>query len=399
MELNSIFLQDINLLFNRSINDMILDLDANATYAAGDSLREKLFAEWRKLGNPSSLHRGGQRAKAAVESAREKLRARVGAGTRDQIVFTSGATEANNLVIAALSGGASHIVSSTIEHPCVLLPLKRAAEVGASVSLVNPNSNGEIDSESVLPQITAATKLVSIMAANNETGVINDIEGISGAARSAIGSAVIHSDAAQLVGKLALDFSKLGLDCMTISGHKFGALTGVGALVIREGVDLLPLILGGPQEQKLRGGTENVLGIISIGIAAEEVMEDLAGRERSMREARDAFERELKELVPQIDINGSSVNRLPNTSSVFIEGIRADDLLVALDLEGVLISSGAACSSGKPEPSHVLSAMGQEEDRVKSTIRVSFRGDQAREVGTQAARVISSIVSRMRGLK
>jgi cysteine desulfurase len=378
---------------------MTLDLDANATYAAGDSLREKLFAEWRKLGNPSSLHRGGQRAKAAVESAREKLRHLVGAGARDQIVFTSGATEANNLVVAALSVGASHILSSTIEHPCVLLPLKRAVNGGASVTLVDPNFNGEIDSASVLPHITATTKLVSIMAANNETGVINDILRISGAVRTANSGAVIHSDAAQLVGKLALDFSKLGLDCMTISGHKFGALTGIGALVIREGVDLAPLILGGPQEHKLRGGTENVLGIISIGIAAEEVREDLARRERSMREARDAFERGIKELVPRIDINGSSVNRLPNTSSVFIEGIRADDLLVALDLEGVLISSGAACSSGKPEPSHVLSAMGQDEDRVKSTVRVSFRGDQDGEVGTRAARVISSIVSRMRGLK
>jgi cysteine desulfurase len=378
---------------------MIIDVDANATYAPCEALQSQIIEGFRSLGNPSSLHRGGQRAKAAIEEVRERIRNLVGATPRDQVVFTSGATEGNNFVVSALATPGASVVSSTIEHPCILSPLKRAQVLGANVSLVNPSASGEISPDSLGEVLNPSVRLVSIMAANNETGVINDITALAKFVRAATPDAMIHSDAAQIIGKIPVDFRALDLDLMTISGHKFGALTGVGALVIREGIDLPAHILGGPQENKLRGGTENVLGVISLGLAANNVSADIVNRHDYMQRVRDAFESALLELLPDAIVNGKGVRRLPNTSSVFISGIIADDLLVALDLDGVLISSGAACSSGKPEPSHVLSAMGQEEPRVRSTFRVSFRADQPTDIGILVAQKISKIVRRMRGLK
>ena len=375
---------------------MIFDLDANATYAPSESLQALVQRAWIRLGNPSSLHRGGQRAKAAVEEARESVRALVGAGPKDQVVFTSGATEANNTVIASATRGAAQVVSSTIEHPCVLGPLRVASENGTEVALVSPSTHGEVTVDSVAAALRHHTQLVSIMAANNETGVVNDVNAITRVVRANAPKALVHTDAAQVFGKLAITFAQLAVDCLTLSGHKLGALTGVGALVIREGVHLTPLIRGGPQEAKLRGGTENVLGIISLGVAASAILQEGAERARAMQSARDTFERELLRSVSKCEVNGASVARLPNTSNVFMSGVRADDLLVALDLEGIYVSSGAACSSGKPEPSHVLSAMGQPEERVRSSLRFSFRADQSPELGANVAQKVAQNVERIR---
>lgn len=380
----------------------MIDLDANATYAPSESLQELVRAAldklggFSRLGNPSSIHRNGQRAKAAIEEAREQVRSLVGARPKDLVIFTSGASEANNTVISSATASAAHIVSSAIEHPCILEPLKLAASRGVTVSLVSPDQNGEIAVKSVVAEVRSSTALVSIMAANNETGIVNDIKSIADATRTALPGALIHTDAAQMIGKMSLSFEDLGIDFATISGHKFGALTGVGALIIRAGSPVSPLILGGPQESKLRGGTENVLGIISLGVAASDIVGSLSARESAMAQVRDTFERELLVALPDCVINGALVKRLPNTSSVWLPGIRAEDLLVALDLEGILISSGAACSSGKPEPSHVLSQMGQPEARVRSTVRVSFRADQDVEVARIAASRIAQVVNRMR---
>jgi cysteine desulfurase len=375
---------------------MIFDLDANATYAPSESLQALVQRAWIRLGNPSSLHRGGQRAKAAVEEARESVRALIGAGPKDQVVFTSGATEANNTVIASATRAATHVVSSTIEHPCVLGPLRVASENGTEVALVSPTTHGEVTVDSVAAALRYHTQLVSIMAANNETGVVNDVKAITRVVRANAPKALVHTDAAQVFGKLAITFAQLAVDCLTLSGHKLGALTGVGALVIREGVHLTPLIRGGPQEAKLRGGTENVLGIISLGVAASAILQEGAERGRAMQAVRDTFERELLRSISKCEVNGASVARLPNTSNVFISGVRADDLLVALDLEGIYVSSGAACSSGKPEPSHVLSAMGQPEERVRSSLRFSFRADQSPELGATVAEKVAQNVERIR---
>jgi cysteine desulfurase len=261
---------------------------------------------------------------------------------------------------------------------------------------VNPNTNGEIDPDSVASSLSEETSLVSVMAANNETGVINDIKTVVSLVRARAPRALIHTDAAQLCGKVPFSFHDLGVDLLTISGHKFGALTGVGALVIRKGVEIEPLIDGGPQESKLRGGTENVLGIISMGAAALEAHTELSQRSESMREIRDLFEAELCRVIEGISINGEKATRLPNTSSLYIRGVRADDLLVALDREGVYVSGGAACSSGKPEPSHVLSAMGHSEERSRSTVRVSFRAFESREIIPQLVPIFAKAVTRIR---
>lgn len=375
---------------------MIIDFDANATYAPSEELQGVIAASLRRLGNPSSLHRGGQRAKASLEEVREIVRRLVGADPKDTVVFTSGATEGNNLVIRGFERASGSIVSSQIEHPCILGPLARLASLGCEVRLVKPEVSGEVSVDEVERMMDSDTTLLSIMGANNETGVCNDLASLVARARKRAPRAIVHSDISQLVGKGEVMTRDWGLDCVTISGHKFGALTGVGAVVIREGVELEPLILGGAQEGKLRGGTENVLGIISMGAAGERVLASLPDRVAKMRAARDRFESRVVSELSGCAINGAEMTRLPNTASIYIEGVRADDLVVALDLERMLISSGAACSSGKPEPSHVLRAMGQSDDRVRSTIRVSFRADQGPTVVDEGVEALKRAVTRMR---
>ncbi len=374
---------------------MIIDLDANATYAPCQRLQGVIAAAWGKIGNPSSLHRAGQRARAAIEEARSSVRELAGAGPNDTVVFTSGATEANNLMMHQARRSRRSVVSSTIEHPCILQPLQALKGEGIEVKLANPSVDGKIEASKVESLVDCDTGIVSIMAANNETGVINDIAQIGSAVRAIASNAIIHSDIAQLLGKMPFSFRESQLDAATISGHKFGALSGIGALILSKDVELQPLLLGGAQEGKLRGGTENVLGIIALGVVAAEVQSELQRRSDSMRCARDLFEETLLSALADAQINGASAARLPNTSSVCIPGVRADDLVVALDLDGILISSGAACSSGKPEPSHVLIAMGQSEDRVRSTIRVSFRADQTPELAAHAATRLAHVVARM----
>ena len=376
---------------------MFLDLDANATYACDEEIQVLIAQAMAQLGNPSSVHRGGQRARAAVEEAREGIRELVGALPGDQIVFTSGATEANNTVVAAATRtGSGSLVSTQIEHPSILAPLAREALKGRDVRLVAPQQSGEIIPEAIVSGLGSETALISVMMANNETGVCNPIMDIAQRAREHAPRALIHSDLSQVVGKQALSFSEMGIDIGTISGHKIGALAGVGALVLRHGVPIEPLVVGGSQEMKLRGGTENVLGIISLGIASRLVRERITRRSAQMRAVRDRFELLVLKELSNCDINGMNQQRLPNTSNIFIQGVRGDDLVVALDLERILVSSGAACSSGKPEPSHVLLAMGQDEQRVRSTVRVSFRADQSEQDAERVAHTLVRIAKRMR---
>jgi cysteine desulfurase len=320
----------------------------------------------------------------------------IGAGAQDTLVFTSGATEANNTVIAAVSHQNGPIVSASTEHPCILRPLRRLASRGRAVTFVSPNTEGVITADVVASAVTPDTALVSIMAANNETGVINPIAEIADRVRTIAPRALIHTDAAQLLGKVGVSMKELGVDLITISAHKIGALSGTGALCIRDGIQIEPLLLGGSQESKLRGGTENVLGIAVFGAVCDMVAADLPARYEVMKEVRDTFESLIARELPDVVINGARVPRLPNTSSLYIPGIRADDLIVAMDLERILISSGAACTSGKPEPSHVLMAMGQDEERTRSTVRVSFRADLSLDMVPRVVSALTNAVTRMR---
>lgn len=376
---------------------MIIDCDANATYVPDEEIQRVVSAALGLSGNPSSLHRRGQRARAALEESRASLREFLGVGPKDEIVFTSGATEANNTVLASHAARfpKGRIVSTLIEHPCVLEPLKRLKASGYDVVLVPPKSDGSVSVERIVEGVSRLNTLVSIMAANNETGVINPVTEIVRAVKNISSDIMVHTDAAQLLGKSLVSWSDLRVDLMTISGHKFGAPSGVGAIVIRDGVTLEPMILGGPQEMKLRGGTENVSGIAALGAVASLLKGGLATRIGTMRGARDSFEALVQERIEGCSINCADQPRLPNTTSLCIPGVRADDLVVALDLEGILVSSGAACSSGKPEPSHVLLAMGQDEKRVKSTIRISFRSDIDQPSVTRVVDVLAQVVGRM----
>lgn len=377
---------------------MFIDLDANATLTPSSALKRRVFLEDRILGNPSAIHQLGQRTRALVERTRRSIRDFMKLSSEHQIIFTSGATEANNIAVHNGKSLGGTLLASSIEHPCILEPLLKIRESGErKVVLIKPSSSGSIDKASVLAALDAQCSFVSIMVANNETGVVNDIADISTAIRTHFPKLIIHTDASQAFGKLEIDFSTLDVDMITISGHKFGALSGVGALVAKPGLSLSPLIVGGSQEGKLRGGTENVTGILSMGLAVEELKK--SGSQRILRatELRDRFESEILPLLGGISIQGRNARRLSNTSNVSIAGVRADDLVVALDLEGILISTGAACSSGKIDPSHVLLAMGLTEEQARSTIRVSFRGDESPEVLDRLADILPRIVNTMRG--
>ena len=371
------------------------DCDANGTYTPDEVIQGVISKCSRQLGNPSSAHRGGQRAKATVEEARDAVRRLVGAHPSDTVIFTSGATEANNTIVASCARQSGRMVSTLIEHPCILEPLKRLLAEGRDVALVAPDAGCRISPEAIFEVLTPDTAFVSVMAANNEVGVINPMLEIVRAVRQRAPHAVIHTDAAQFVGKVASDMQELGVDVMTLSAHKLGALSGTGVIIAREGISIAPLLVGGAQEGKLRGGTENVLGIAVLGAVADLIRLDLTRRISAMRIARDTFEDEIVRALPGCEVNAQSGLRLPNTTSLYIPGIRADDLIVALDLAGVLISSGAACSSGKPEPSHVLMAMGQPSSRIRSTVRVSFRADSERSEILQVVTAFKRAVTRM----
>jgi cysteine desulfurase len=294
-----------------------------------------------------------------------------------------------------LSSKADEVILHSFEHPCLLATFQQHEERHqGTVKILSPTPSGDIDVEAVLRAITPRTKLISLMCANNETGVLYPVKQLTEAVKSVSSRILVHCDAAQLLGKGNLSFGELGVDAMTLSSHKIGALPGVGALIVKKGVHLQPMLVGGSQEMKLRGGTENVPGIFVFSEVIKKVLQSLPLRIESMKKARDAFERELQKSCPNATINFESSSRLPNTSNVLVRGMRGDDLVVALDLVHVLASTGAACSSGKREPSHVLLAHGFSESVASSSVRFSFRGDALPEEGVEVARRFSQIIDR-----
>lgn len=376
-------------------------LDANASYGLLPQVAEELrslLPELAQLGNPSAVHADGQRARALIEDARREVRALVDADPHDRIVFTSGATEANNAVLRApFEGGRKgRVVSSAIEHPCVLEPLSALESQGVAVHLVAPDSSGSVSAQRVDEACAEPTTLVALMLANNETGALIPVATVAAALKERSPATRIHCDAAQAIGKVPCSFRALGVDSLSISGHKFGALSGVGALVVRAGSAPCALLRGGPQETRWRAGTENLIGIVSMGIAARVVRSSLEQRRAEMARSRGQLLAQLREGLPELRCNTPLEESLPNTLSVTIPGVDADDLVVALDLQGVALSSGAACASGKPDPSHVLLAMGMTEQEARATIRISVRAEQDAQKLYEAGAVIIETVRRMR---
>jgi cysteine desulfurase len=314
-------------------------------------------------GNPSSVHADGRAARHVVEAAREQVAALVGATPRD-VVFTSGGTEANMLALSPALG--ETLLVSAIEHPSV-----RSGGRFAAAEDIPVTASGTVDL-TALPSLLAGRSrpLVSIMLANNETGVIQPIAEVAAIVHAAGG--LLHVDAVQAPGRIACDFQALGADMMTLSSHKIGGPQGVGALIKRDGLLLDPQIKGGGQERGVRAGTENVAGIAGFGGAAEAVRQGWAEEAVHMAVLRDRFEAGIQAVVPGAVIFGREAVRLPNTTLFSVPGMKAETAVIAFDLEGVAVSSGAACSSGKVAPSHVLAAMGVAPELARGAIRVSL---------------------------
>jgi cysteine desulfurase len=345
-------------------------LDYNATAPLRPEVREEMIAAFDTYGNPSSVHAEGRKARALTEAARAKVAALAGAKPED-VIFTSGGSEANALALAPQPGEAWQCYMSAIEHPSVLAGGRfyRESITSIPVSADGVVDLGVLEKELAKHHLRGWRPLVSLMAANNETGAIQPVRAAAELVRAAGG--LLHTDAIQVAGKLRLDFAALGADMMTLSAHKIGGPKGIGALVLRSGVSVEPLIKGGGQERRRRAGTENVAGIVGFGVAAELAAAE-AKRSGEIAALRDELEAKALEVVPETVVLAGKVERLPNTSCIAVRGTKAETLVIGLDLAGVSVSSGSACSSGKVEASHVLSAMGVAPELSQGAIRVSL---------------------------
>lgn len=346
-------------------------LDSNATTPLLPEVFEAMrpyFLE--EFGNASSIHHHGQHARAAVERARESVAKLLGCRAAE-IVFTSGGTEGDNLAIFGVVRPGDHIITSQIEHHAVLNACKRLEQRGWVVSYLRVDSEGLVDSDEVRRALTPKTKLISLMMANNETGVVQPVEEIGKIAAEA--DVYFHTDAVQAAGKIPIDVRKIGCDLLSISGHKFHAPQGVGALYVRRGTLLEPLFFGGNHERQRRAGTENLPGIIGLGCAADIAMRGFSdGSVERIRELRDRLEAGLLNHVAAAGVNSGPAPRVPNTSNIYFDHIEGEAMVIALDLKGLAVSTGAACSSGAIEPSHVLTAIGLAPERARASIRFSL---------------------------
>ena len=349
-----------------------------------------------RFGNASSIHHHGQDTRAAVERARESVATLVGCRP-SEIVFTSGGTEGDNLAIFGLARPGDHVISSTIEHHAVLNACKHLEEMGCEVTYVPVDGRGQVDPDDVRRAQRANTRLITIMMANNETGVLQPVEEIGKIAAAA--DVYFHTDGVQAAGKVPLDVQRIGCDLLSISGHKMHAPQGVGALYVRKGTLLQPMLYGGRHERSRRAGTENVPGIVALGKAAELAREALEhGDDKTMAAYRDRIQQTILKNVEATGLNGEGAPRVPNTTNIYFEYIEGEALVIALDLKGLAVSTGAACSSGAIEPSHVLTAMGLRPDRARASIRFSLGKQNTPEEIDFALDILPKAVSRLREL-
>ena len=371
-------------------------LDHNATTPLDPRALEAMLPVLREeYGNPSSLHRFGQRARAAVEQARAEVAALVGADPAE-IVFTASGSEADNMALRGAAAKArpprTAVVCSAIEHHAVLNTARAMRDEGRPVAIVRVRECGVLDLDDLAAKVDDATAVVSVMLANNETGVLQPVAEASRIARA--GGSLVHCDAVQAAAKVPIDVRALDVDLLTLSAHKLYGPKGAGCLFVRRGTPMAPLVRGGAQERNRRAGTENVPGVVGFGAAATLAREALEADGSRVAALRDRLEARLL-AIPGVRRNGDGP-RVPNTTNVSFEGIDAEAALVALDLEGVAVSTGAACAAGGIEPSHVLRAMGQPPERVQSSLRLSLgRGTTQPEID-HAADVIAAVVARMR---
>lgn len=372
-------------------------LDNNATTPVLPEVFEAMrpyFGE--QFGNASSIHHHGQQTRAAVEDARESVASLLGCRA-SEVVFTSGGTEADNLAISGLVGAGDHVITSSIEHHAVLLACKHLEEVGCEVTVLPVDGRSVVDPDDVRRALRPNTKLISVMMANNETGVLQPVEEIGKIAAEA--GVCFHTDAVQAAAKVAINVKQIGCHALSISGHKIHAPQGVGALYVKKGTRLQPLFYGGRHERSRRAGTENVPGIVGLGKAAQLAKAALdRGDDKKMSAMRDRLQQGILAQVEEAGVNGDGAARVPNTTNLRFDHIDGEAMVIALDLKGVAVSTGAACSSGAIEPSHVLVAMGLRNDQARASIRFSLGKQTVADDIDIALALVPETVARLREL-
>lgn len=379
-------------------------LDNSATTAAAGEVIEAMLPYFsEEMGNAQSVHSFGQRAKAAVEKARREVAALINASP-NEVVFVAGGTEADNFAIRGIAEAhrksGNHMITTKIEHPAVLATCEALERAGFRVTYLPVSPRGLVSLDDVRGAIEEATILVSIMHANNETGTIQPIEEVAGIVSEARSRGLnhlhFHTDAVQSIGKISVDVKRLGVDMLSLSGHKFHGPKGVGALFIKKGTRLKKLLYGGHHERDRRAGTENVPAIVGLGRAAELARVQLEARAARMRELRDRLEQQLGERVRHLRINGDLVRRVPNISNLSFQGVDGESLLIALDLKGIAVSTGSACASGSLEPSHVLKALGLRREEVRGSLRFSLSAYTTLDEIDYAVVTLEETVGRLR---
>jgi cysteine desulfurase len=373
--------------------------DHNATTPVRESVLEAMRPYFReRFGNSSSVHAYGRDPREKKEEAREQVAALLGCAV-GEVVFTSGGTESDNAAIKgvffALREKGRHIVTTAVEHHAVLHSCRYLEErFGCRVSCLPVDGNGLVDPEAIGAAITPETVLVTVMMANNETGSVNAIADIGKVTRAQ--GVLFHTDAVQAVGKIPIDVNDLGVDLLSLSGHKFYGPKGMGALYVRTGTSLDPFVHGGGHEGGRRAGTENIPGIVGLGQAAESARVELEEERKRQEDLRDYFWRRIDESIPDVRLNGHPTMRLPNTLNVSFPRLEGESALLMLDNSGVAISTGSACSSEELEPSHVLTAMGVDNLSARGALRFSLGRENTREEIDAAMELLPGIIARLR---
>ena len=381
-------------------------LDNSATTAVAPEVIEAMLPFLSEnFGNAQSVHSFGQGAKAAVERGRRQVAALVN-GAPGEIVFVSGGTEADNLALRGICNAHArhgrHIITTRIEHPAVLATCEELERSGFRVTYLPVSLRGLVNVNDLRAAITDDTILISVMHANNETGTLQPIEEIGRVVASARAQGSrhlhFHTDAVQSTGKVPIDVRRIGVDLLSLSGHKIHAPKGVGALFVRKGVRLARIIFGGHQERDRRPGTENVPGIVALGRAAELASDTAEHGATRMRDLRDYLERQVITRCEGVKVNGDVEERVPNISNMSFHGVDGESLLIALDLRGIAVSTGSACASGSLEPSHVLTALGLSRQEVRGSLRFSLSVYTTRDEIDYAVSALEETLERLRGM-
>jgi len=377
-------------------------MDANATTPLLPEVMEAMRPYWMEhFGNASSIHQQGQRARTAVDQAREILAEFFGCHAAE-VIFNSGGTEGDNTALFGLLHPGDHLITTSIEHSAVLAAADRLSHDGIATTKVDPRPDGLIDPMEILRAIRPETRLISVMLANNETGVVQPVEEIGRIAAQT--GVFFHIDAVQGAGKIPIDVKKIGCHILTISGHKMYAPKGIGAMYVRKGTPLDPLIVGGSHERRRRAGTEAVPSIVALGKAAELAMHGLeTGAMHRLASLRDRLEEGILTQIPGTGVNGANADgtlapRAANTSNIWFDQLEGEALVIALDLKGLAVSGGSACHSGATEPSHVLMAMGLDKARARASLRFSLLKTATEEDIDYALQVVPAAVEHLRAI-